>query len=156
MIERQRLPNRRRAETVDLQFDGNRYQLTIGFYDDGRPGAGAGRENLGRCVINDQLRGQWLEHLITAHNQLERRPLRRILPCQGLDDLTVAFWSAIHVNSVLEHPQLSAQQFSRPDRWAILFRRTRRLAILQKHPNDIIILDVGPFRRLFLPPCDFS
>ena len=38
MIERQRLPNRRRAETVDLQFDGNLYQLTIGLYDDGRPG----------------------------------------------------------------------------------------------------------------------
>ena len=38
MIERQRLPNRRRAETVDLQFDGHQYQLTIGFYDDGRLG----------------------------------------------------------------------------------------------------------------------
>ena len=38
MTERQRLPHRRRAETVDLQFDGNVYQLTIGLYDDGRPG----------------------------------------------------------------------------------------------------------------------
>ncbi len=94
MIERQRLPNRRRAETVDLQFDGNRYQLTIGFYDDGRPGAGAGRENLGRCIINDQLRGQWLENLITAHDKLQGLPLDRIVAGQTGDYLTVAFWSA--------------------------------------------------------------
>ena len=44
-----------------------------------RPGAGAGRENLGRCVINDQLRGQWLENLITAHDKLQGLPLDRIV-----------------------------------------------------------------------------
>ena len=38
MTERQRLPNRRLAETVDLEFGGTSYQLTIGPYRDGRPG----------------------------------------------------------------------------------------------------------------------
>ncbi len=34
---RQRLPNRRENETVDLVFDGQRYHVTIGFALDGRP-----------------------------------------------------------------------------------------------------------------------
>ncbi len=36
--ERQRLPNRRENETVDLVFEGQRYHVTIGFAPDGRPG----------------------------------------------------------------------------------------------------------------------
>ena len=34
---RQRLPNRRENETVDLMFDGHRYHVTVGFAPDGRP-----------------------------------------------------------------------------------------------------------------------
>ncbi len=34
---RQRLPNRRENETVDLMFDGHRYHVTVGFALDGRP-----------------------------------------------------------------------------------------------------------------------
>ncbi len=34
---RQRLPNRRENETVDLVFDGHRYHVTVGFALDGRP-----------------------------------------------------------------------------------------------------------------------
>jgi len=34
---RQRLPDRRENETVDLMFDGHRYHVTIGFALDGRP-----------------------------------------------------------------------------------------------------------------------
>ncbi len=34
---RQRLPNRRENETVDLVFDGHRYHVTVGFVLDGRP-----------------------------------------------------------------------------------------------------------------------
>ena len=37
-IPRQRLPNRRENETIDLVFDGHRYHVTIGFAPDGRPG----------------------------------------------------------------------------------------------------------------------
>ena len=35
---RERLPDRRQAETVDLWHGGRRYHLTIGEYPDGRPG----------------------------------------------------------------------------------------------------------------------
>lgn len=38
MIPRHRLRNRRESETIPLEFGGNRYKLTIGLYDDGRPG----------------------------------------------------------------------------------------------------------------------
>jgi hypothetical protein len=40
MIEfaRDRLPNRRAAETVAFARDGSRYQMTIGYFPDGRPG----------------------------------------------------------------------------------------------------------------------
>ncbi len=34
---RQRLPNRRLNETVDLRFEGQRYHVTVGFFSDGRP-----------------------------------------------------------------------------------------------------------------------
>ncbi len=34
---RQRLPNRRENETVDLVFDGHRYHVTVGFALDGQP-----------------------------------------------------------------------------------------------------------------------
>ena len=37
-MTRQRLPNRRAAETVELEHSGSRFTVTIGFYPDGRPG----------------------------------------------------------------------------------------------------------------------
>ena len=37
MSPRQRLPNRRENETVDLMFEGHRYHVTVGFELDGRP-----------------------------------------------------------------------------------------------------------------------
>ena len=38
MMPRERLPDRRQAETVDLHYGGRRYHLTIGAYNDGRVG----------------------------------------------------------------------------------------------------------------------
>ena len=38
MTGRERLPNRRPSETADLEYEGARYAVTIGFYPDGRPG----------------------------------------------------------------------------------------------------------------------
>ncbi len=38
MMPRERLPNRRPSETVDLWFNGVRHHLTIGYRLDGRPG----------------------------------------------------------------------------------------------------------------------
>jgi hypothetical protein len=35
---RDRLPNRRLAETIAFERDGSRYQMTIGYFPDGRPG----------------------------------------------------------------------------------------------------------------------
>jgi len=37
-MTRERLPNRRPNETVDLEFDGVRYAVTVGYFPDGRPG----------------------------------------------------------------------------------------------------------------------
>jgi hypothetical protein len=37
-MTRQRLPNRRPAETIELEHSGSRFTVTIGFYPDGRPG----------------------------------------------------------------------------------------------------------------------
>ncbi len=37
-MPRERLPARRQAETLDLWYDGRRFHVTIGQYDDGRPG----------------------------------------------------------------------------------------------------------------------
>jgi hypothetical protein len=37
-MTRQRLPNRRPAEIVELEHNGSRFTVTIGFYPDGRPG----------------------------------------------------------------------------------------------------------------------
>jgi hypothetical protein len=37
-MTRQRLPDRRFAETVALEQGGTRFMVTIGFYPDGRPG----------------------------------------------------------------------------------------------------------------------
>ena len=37
-MTRQRLPNRRPAETVELEHNGSQFTVTIGFYPDGRPG----------------------------------------------------------------------------------------------------------------------
>jgi hypothetical protein len=37
-MTRQRLPNRRPAETVEFVHNGSRFTVTIGFYPDGRPG----------------------------------------------------------------------------------------------------------------------
>ncbi len=37
-MPRERLPDRRQAETLDLWHGGRRYHLTIGEYPDGRPG----------------------------------------------------------------------------------------------------------------------
>jgi hypothetical protein len=38
MPARDRLPNRRLAETIAFERDGSRYCLTVGFYSDGRVG----------------------------------------------------------------------------------------------------------------------
>jgi hypothetical protein len=35
---RDRLPNKRACETIAFEQDGSRYCLTVGFYEDGRPG----------------------------------------------------------------------------------------------------------------------
>lgn len=35
---RERLPNKRACETVSFERDGSQYQMTVGFYPDGRPG----------------------------------------------------------------------------------------------------------------------
>ncbi len=37
-MPRERLPDRRQAETLDLWHGGRRYHLTVGEYNDGRPG----------------------------------------------------------------------------------------------------------------------
>ena len=37
-MTRERLPDRRAAETVQLEHGGTRFTVTIGFYPDGRPG----------------------------------------------------------------------------------------------------------------------
>ena len=37
-MSRERLPTRRQAETLDLWHGGQRFHVTIGQYDDGRPG----------------------------------------------------------------------------------------------------------------------
>jgi hypothetical protein len=37
-VTRVRLPDRRAAETVQLEHGGQRFTVTIGFYPDGRPG----------------------------------------------------------------------------------------------------------------------
>ena len=72
MIERQRLPNQLRAETVDLQFDRHLYQLTIGPYDDGRPGeaflGGAKAGSHMAAILNDAsiLTSLLLQHGVPA------------------------------------------------------------------------------------------
>jgi hypothetical protein len=35
---RKRLPHRRFAETIEVEHSGTRFEVTIGFYPDGRPG----------------------------------------------------------------------------------------------------------------------
>jgi hypothetical protein len=37
-VTRTRLPDRRAAETVELEHGGQRFTVTVGFYPDGRPG----------------------------------------------------------------------------------------------------------------------
>ena len=37
-MTRMRLPDRRPAETVQLEYGGTRFTVTVGFYPDGRPG----------------------------------------------------------------------------------------------------------------------
>jgi len=37
-MTRERLPNRRKCETLTFQCGNQSYQGTVGFYDDGRPG----------------------------------------------------------------------------------------------------------------------
>lgn len=37
-MTRTRLPNRRQAETIVLEHGGQRFEVTIGFYPDGKPG----------------------------------------------------------------------------------------------------------------------
>ena len=37
-MTRERLPHRRAAETVELEHNGSRFTVTIGFYPEGRPG----------------------------------------------------------------------------------------------------------------------
>jgi hypothetical protein len=38
MTERERLPNRRISQTIEIKRDGSQYRMTVGFYPDGRPG----------------------------------------------------------------------------------------------------------------------
>ncbi len=38
VMTRERLPNRRPNETLDIEFDGVPYAVTIGYFSDGRPG----------------------------------------------------------------------------------------------------------------------
>jgi hypothetical protein len=38
MTGRQRLPNRRKSETTTLEREGSRYQMTVGYFPDGRVG----------------------------------------------------------------------------------------------------------------------
>ncbi len=50
-MTRERLPTRRPSETADLEFDGVRYAVTIGFFPDGRLGeAFAGNAKVGSGV----------------------------------------------------------------------------------------------------------
>jgi hypothetical protein len=35
---RERLPNKRACETIAFERDGHQFQMTVGFYPDGRPG----------------------------------------------------------------------------------------------------------------------
>jgi hypothetical protein len=37
-LRRDRLPNRRAAETIAFEREGSRYQMTVGYFPDGRPG----------------------------------------------------------------------------------------------------------------------
>ena len=37
-MSRVRLPDRRAAETIQLEHGGQRFTVTVGFYPDGRPG----------------------------------------------------------------------------------------------------------------------
>ena len=36
--QRDRLPNKRACQTIAFERDGSQYQMTVGFYPDGRPG----------------------------------------------------------------------------------------------------------------------
>jgi hypothetical protein len=36
--DRERLPNKRACETIAFERDGSQYQMTVGYYPDGRPG----------------------------------------------------------------------------------------------------------------------
>jgi hypothetical protein len=37
-LRRDRLPNKRACETIAFERDGSRYQMTVGYFPDGRPG----------------------------------------------------------------------------------------------------------------------
>jgi len=37
-MTRERLPHRRPGETTEIEFEGTRYAITVGYYLDGRPG----------------------------------------------------------------------------------------------------------------------
>ena len=71
-MTRERLPNRRQAETVVIEHGGMRFEVTIGFYPDGRPGevfthgakAGSTMDGLldDTCILVSRL----LQHGVTA------------------------------------------------------------------------------------------
>ncbi len=67
-MSRERLPDRRQAETLDLWHGGQRYHLTVGEYPDGRPGevflhgAKVGSEVDGLCDDIGVLISRLLQH----------------------------------------------------------------------------------------------
>ena len=71
-MSRERLPNRRQAETVALEHGGMNFEVTVGFYPDGRPGevfthgakAGSTMDGLldDACIVVSRL----LQHGVTA------------------------------------------------------------------------------------------
>jgi hypothetical protein len=77
-MTRERLPNRRAAETVQLEHGGTRFMVTIGFYPDGRPGelfthgirTGSGLDALlsDACIVVSCLLQHGVEPKALAHS----------------------------------------------------------------------------------------
>lgn len=67
-MARERLPNRRHSETVDLWYGGQRYHVTVGRYPDGRvaevflSGAKSGSDVDGLCADLGVLVSRLLQH----------------------------------------------------------------------------------------------
>ena len=75
---RQRLPNRRLNETVDLRFEGQHYHATVGCFADGRPGevfchgakVGSGMDLLidDACIVLSLLLQHRVEPQVLVHS----------------------------------------------------------------------------------------